>query len=71
MVSSISTGFFKRNKEAKDAKDLQLQELEAAKDMVGEFQGQKGGTAGGDLKRTADAVEDIADNMESAEDSRE
>ena len=71
VVSSISTGFFKRNKEAKDAKDLQLQELEAAKDMVGEFQGQKGGTAGGDLKRTADAVEDIADNMESAEDRRE
>ena len=71
MVSSLTTGFFKRGKEQKDARDLQMQELEAAKDMVGEFQGQKEGTPGGDLKRTADAVEHMADNQESAEDRRE
>ena len=71
MVSSLTTGFFKRGKEQKDARDLQMQELEAAKDMVGEFQGQKDGTPGGDLKRTADAVEHMADNQESAEDRRE
>ena len=71
MVSSLTTGFFKRGKDQKDARDLQMQELEAAQDMVGEFQGQKEGTPGGDLKRTADAVEHMADNQESAEDRRE
>ena len=37
MVSSLTTGFFKRGKEQKDARDLQMQELEAAEDMVKEF----------------------------------
>ena len=64
MVSSLTTGFFKRGKEQKDARDLQMQELEAAEDMVKEFKGQKGGTPGGDLKRTADAVEFIANQTE-------
>ena len=71
VVSTLSTGFFKRAKAERDAKDRQLQEIETAQNLVDEFAGSKEGTAGGNLKKTADSVAKIAKNVETKEDRRE
>lgn len=71
VVSTLSTGFFKRAKSEREAKDRQLQEIETAQNLVDEFAGSKEGTAGGNLKKTADSVAKIAKNVETKEDRRE
>ena len=66
MVSSLTTGFFKRGKQEKDAKDLQVLELETAQDMYKEF--KDGGTKD-TLEKTAESAEETSDNTKDSSDS--
>ena len=71
VVSTLSTGFFKRAKAEREAKDRQLQEIETAQNLVDEFAGSKEGTAGGNLKSIANSMKSIDKKTPSKETQEE
>jgi hypothetical protein len=64
LVSSISTGFFKRAKEEKENLLVRQNQVGMAKDLVDEFQGQKGELTdqGSDIIETSQSSKETADN---------
>ena len=73
MVSSLSTGFFKRAKDEKSEQQLMEQNVEAAQSLVDGFQGkaEEDKDIAPNIASMEENIAHMADNQETAEDRRE